>query len=85
MYQLFCILNNRDEPPTEDEIAVAQGRKMMDPKVADEWLQKLEKSSKNLSDMFKRQIDQTAVCSLLFVLGGLCTHIGITGQGLEPG
>ena len=85
MYQLFCILNNQDEPPTKDEIAVAQGRKMMDPKVADEWLQKLEKSSKNLNDMFKCQIDQAAVCSLLFVLGGLCTHIGITGQGLEPG
>ena len=40
---LLC-LEQSDQPPNEDEIAVAQGHKMMDPKVESKWLQKLEKS-----------------------------------------
>ena len=85
MYQLFCILNNQDQPPNEDEIAVAQGCKMMDAKVASKWLQKPEKSSSNLNDMFKHQIDQTTVYSLPSVPNELCTYICLTGQSLEPG
>ena len=61
MYQLFCILNNHDQPPTEDKIAVAEGHKIMDPKVASEWLNKLEKLMSNLTHMFKQQVNQATV------------------------
>lgn len=61
MYQLLCILNNSDQPPTEDEIAVAEGCKMMDPKAASEWLNKLEKLTSNLTHMFKQQVNQATV------------------------
>lgn len=61
MYELLDILNSRESPPTADEIAVAEGRKVLDPKAAADWLLKLEKASNRLTDMFKRQLNQAAV------------------------
>ena len=48
MYRLFLVLKDRDEPPTEDEIAIASGKKTLDPTKAAEYLVKLEKASATL-------------------------------------
>jgi hypothetical protein len=43
MYQLYLHLKDCDEPPTEDDIAIASGRKILDSTLAAEYLLKLEK------------------------------------------
>jgi hypothetical protein len=55
MYRLFLILKDRDEPPTDDEVAIASGKKTLDPTKAAEYLVKLEKASATLVDAFAKQ------------------------------
>ena len=66
MYRLFLVLKDRDEPPSEDEIAIASGKKTFDPTKAAEYLVKLEKASATLVDAFAKQNQQAAVNSFLF-------------------
>jgi hypothetical protein len=44
MYRLFLVLKDRYKPPTDDEIAIASGKKTLDPAKAAEYLVKLEKA-----------------------------------------
>ena len=55
MYHLYCILKDRDEPPTFDEIAIASGKKVLDGHAEAEYLKKLEKASENIKKAFKDQ------------------------------
>jgi hypothetical protein len=68
MYRLFLVLKDCDKPPTNDEIAIASGKKMLDPTKAAEYVVKLEKVSATLVDAFAKQNKQAVVHSLLFVL-----------------
>ena len=67
MYRLFLVLKDCDEPPTKDEIAIAFGKKTLDPTKAAEYLVKLEKASVTLVDAFAKQNQQAAVNSFLFL------------------
>ncbi|KAF8477846.1 hypothetical protein DFH94DRAFT_694662 [Russula ochroleuca] len=55
MYQLYCILKDRDEPPTPDEIDVASAKRQLDATAKAEYLQKLEKSSQTIRKAFQDQ------------------------------
>jgi hypothetical protein len=61
MYQLFLLLKDQNEPPTEDKIAIGAGKKALDHMVVNEYLVQLEKSSSKLIDAFHRQNEWTAV------------------------
>ena len=75
MYQLLNILNNCKTPPTANEIEMAEGWKVLDPKAVNNWLLKLEMASNRLMDMFKHQLDQ-AVVSIIISLSFSIIHIG---------
>ena len=72
MYRLFLVLKDRDEPPTEDEIAIASRKKTLDPMKAAEYLVKLEKASATLVDALAKQNQQGAVNSFFFFFFSLC-------------
>jgi hypothetical protein len=55
MYQLYCILKDRDEPPTPEEIDIASAKQQLDEKTEAEYLQKLAKSSENIKKAFQDQ------------------------------
>lgn len=55
MYQLYCILKDRDVPPTPDEIAIASGKKRLDGKTEAEYFKKLERASENIKKAFEEQ------------------------------
>jgi hypothetical protein len=61
MYQLFLLLKDQNEPPTEDKIAIGAGKKALDHMAANEYLVQLEKSFSKLIDAFHRQNEWTAV------------------------
>ncbi|KAI0280551.1 hypothetical protein BC826DRAFT_975242 [Russula brevipes] len=55
MYQLYCILKDRDVPPTPDEIAIASGKKRLDGKTEAEYFKKLKNESENIKKAFEEQ------------------------------
>ena len=57
MHQLYLALKNHpaSEPPTEDEIAMVQGQKALDPATAANYMLQLEKASSNVAQMFVQQ------------------------------
>jgi hypothetical protein len=64
MHRLYLVLKDCKEPPTDDEIAIAAGRKVLDPTLAADYLLQLEKASTNLVNVFKQQSKQATVSSL---------------------
>ena len=62
MYRLYVLLKNRDEPPTPDEIAIASGRRILDPAKAATYLDQLKKASTTIVDLFHRQAEETKAC-----------------------
>ena len=71
MYQLYCILNGRPEPPTTEEITIASGKKPLSEKAQAEYVKKLESASENIKRAFQEQEARAAVSvrihSLIFV------------------
>jgi hypothetical protein len=63
MYRLYLVLKEHGAPPTDDKIAIASGRKTLDPTKAAEYLVKLEKASATLIDAFAHQNQKSAVSS----------------------
>lgn len=67
MHRLYLVLKSRptSEPPTEDEIAIAQAQKVLDPSTASEYLLQLEKATTNVAQMFAEQSKRAAVGGIL--------------------
>jgi hypothetical protein len=62
MHLLYCILKDREEPPTPDEIAIAAGKKQLDGLTEAKYLKKLEKpSTEDIKKAFERQKAQATV------------------------
>lgn len=61
MFRLYQVLQTHKEQPTEDEIAIASGKKLLDSSEASNYLLKLEKASANVLQMFSQQQQQAAV------------------------
>ena len=67
MYQLYCVLKDREEPPTPDEIAITSGKKQLDGRTEAEYLKRLEKASENIKKAFEDQQAQAAVSDSIFL------------------
>ena len=72
IYNLYCILKDRDEPLTPDEIAVASEKKVLDGQAKAEHLKILEMSMENIKKAFEDQKAHAAVsnqfCRITFYL-----------------
>jgi hypothetical protein len=79
MYRLYLYLKDRTEPPTEDEVAIASGKKTLDPALAAEYLLKLERASSMIADAFSHQNQQAAVS--LFIESGSFSQSNTVGSG----
>ena len=64
MYRLFLLLKDHEEPPTDEEKAIAAGEKDLDPAKTTEYLAQLEKASTSIVYMFTQQ-HQHAVVSYI--------------------
>ena len=69
MFRLYCILKDRGEPPTAEEIAVASGKQALDPTSEAEYIKKLEAANENIRKAFAAQAAQAAVHSPHIPLG----------------
>ena len=82
MYQLYCILKDRDEPLTPDEIDIASAKRQLDVNAEGEYFRKLEKSSENIKKAFLDQ-QTRAIVSPQYFLHQLVPHdftIGAMGS-----
>ena len=56
MYRLYCVLKDREEPPTVQEIAYASGQKKLSGETEAEYIKQLESStSENIKKAFEDQ------------------------------
>jgi len=62
MYQFYSILKDCDEPAMPKEINITSAKQPLD----DEYLQKLEKSSKNIKKAFQSQQAHAIVSEMSF-------------------
>ncbi|SJL18443.1 uncharacterized protein ARMOST_22032 [Armillaria ostoyae] len=60
MHRLYMILHDRKDPPTEEEIEIANGTRKLDATSAASYLKKLELASENIIQAFQRQTVQAA-------------------------
>lgn len=63
MFKLYTIfkLRSNDQLPSEEELNIAQGRKLLDPAKAKAWFNNLEAASENIRQAFERQTTASAV------------------------
>ena len=55
MHRLYLILKDWTDPPTDEELAIASGWKVLDPEAANMYLGRVEKALANLLSMFAKQ------------------------------
>jgi hypothetical protein len=55
MFRLYCILKDRENPPSTDEIAIASGVRKLDAATEAEYLKKLENTPGNIRKAFEDQ------------------------------
>lgn len=61
MYRLYEALKARTSPPTDEELLIAAGKKVLDPEATSEFLQKLENASHTIIQVFNEQNLKDAV------------------------
>ncbi|KAJ7927159.1 hypothetical protein B0H13DRAFT_1521676, partial [Mycena leptocephala] len=54
-FRLYKVLNSRDGPPTNVELALARRSQPMTPEMAAKYLERLDSISNNIQDMFAKQ------------------------------
>jgi hypothetical protein len=74
MFRLYCILKDREDPPSTDEIAVASGMKKLDATMEAEYLKKLENTPGNIRKAFEDQ-QARARMSRLSSFDHLCLYV----------
>jgi hypothetical protein len=62
MHQLYLVLKDHKECPSDDKIPITAGKKILNPTLAVDYLLQLEKASTNIENAFKQQ-SQRAVAS----------------------
>ena len=55
MYRLYCVLKDREMPPTVHEIAYASAKRKLDGNTEAEYIKKLESTSENIKKAFEDQ------------------------------
>jgi hypothetical protein len=66
MYRLYLILKDHTNPLTDEELAIASGKKVLDAEVANSYLGRVEVASANLRSMFAKQSQENAVSEILY-------------------
>ncbi|KAG1781172.1 hypothetical protein EV702DRAFT_956436, partial [Suillus placidus] len=56
LYRLYILLKSRGTAPTDDELRIARGEKVLDATSAAQYLVQLEQSSVNIVDTFNKQV-----------------------------
>ncbi|KAG2139130.1 uncharacterized protein EDB93DRAFT_1071536, partial [Suillus bovinus] len=56
MYRLYLLLKSHGTPPTNDELRIAWGEKVLNPAAAAQYLVQLEQASVNIFDAFNKQV-----------------------------
>jgi hypothetical protein len=54
-WRLYQVLEKRDGPPTQEEIDIARGKKVMDKEAVKVYMEELDNISQNIRDMMERQ------------------------------
>ena len=65
MYRLYCILKDREDPPTPNDIAIASGKKMLDANTEAEYLKKFNNASGNIKKAFEDQLARGRVREII--------------------
>lgn len=60
MHRLYLIMKDRTDPPTDEELAIASGKKVLDEKAAKSYLGRVKAPSANLVSMFAKQPQENA-------------------------
>ena len=69
MYRLYLILKNCTEPPTDEELDIACGKKVLDADAANSYLGCVEvASTANLLSMFTKQSQDNVVSKSIFII-----------------
>lgn len=66
MHRLYVILKDHTGSPTDEELAIASGKKVLDAEVANSYLGQMEVASANLLSMFAKQSQENAVSEILY-------------------
>jgi hypothetical protein len=66
MYRLYLILKDRTNPPTDEELAIASRKKVLDAEAANSYLGRVEVASANLHSMFVKQSQENAVSEISY-------------------
>ena len=61
MHRLYLILKDQTDPPTNEELAIASGQKVLDLEAANAYLGSVEKALASLLSMFAKQAQENAV------------------------
>jgi hypothetical protein len=61
MYRLYIILKDRSDPPTDEDIAIASGEKVLDAAAANSYFGRVDVASASLRSMFAKQEQENAV------------------------
>jgi hypothetical protein len=69
MYRLFKALKTCSTPPTDEELLIAAGKKILDQEAASEFIKKLENASKTVVQAFCEQNLKAAVSCLSWSTG----------------
>ena len=66
MYRLYLVLKDRTNPPTDEDLAIASRKKILDAETANSYLGQVEAASANLLSMFAKQSQEHAVSEILY-------------------
>jgi hypothetical protein len=65
MYRLYDIMKSHTDPPSEEELAIASGAKVLDAEAANSYLGRVKVAgSANLLSMFTKQSQENAVSEM---------------------
>ena len=64
MYQLYELLKVHSDPPMQDKLDMALGKKKLDGPAAHAYILQLEKASENITEALQYQAAQAAASSL---------------------
>jgi hypothetical protein len=80
MYKLYLLWKSHGTLPTEDELKIAQGEKLLDPNAAADYIHQLEQASANIVDAFNKQVNKAfisiSVCHSLIVQSHVIILLG---------
>ena len=67
MYRLYNILKACIDPPTDEELAIVSGEKVLDAEAANAYLKQVEVASANLLSMFAKQSQENVASKIYFL------------------